>query len=206
MYNLCELIFTRGYVSFLSHVSQFKQLIWFSVKQKVPVIQDIHPEIDPELPSTQGMAESQISFRESKQTFSSSKRQVSPRSGSISQAISTEEQPTRQNSTKSSSSSVLQVSHRSPRDQDIQQSPNVSVQSFRDTETDPETHSKVENLISKKFQVSHFRGVPEFFQKKEEIVLQLPIEEIQFQQFCKLLNVGELFLCRDLLEKEIYGK
>ena len=52
-----------------------------SVKQKVPVIQDIqdiHPEIDPELPSTQGMAESQISFRESKQTFSSSKRQVSP--------------------------------------------------------------------------------------------------------------------------------
>ena len=60
-----------------------------SVKQKVPVIQDIqdiHPEIDPELPSTQGMTESQISFRESKQTFSSSKRQVSPHSGSISQA------------------------------------------------------------------------------------------------------------------------
>ena len=148
------------------------------------------------------MAESQISFRESKQTFSSSKRQVSPRSGSISQAISTEKQPIRQNSTKSSSSSVLQVSNQSPRDQDIQQ----SVQSFRDTETDPETHSKVKDLISKKFQVSHFRDVPEFFQKKEEIVLQLPIEEIQFQQFCKLLNVGELFLCRDLLEKEIYGK
>ena len=180
-----------------------------SVKQKVPVIQDIqdiHPEIDPELPSTQGMTESQISFRESKQTFSSSKRQVSPRSGSISQAISTERQPIRQNSTKSSSSSVLQVSNQSLRDQDIQNSTEVSVQSSRNTETDPETHSKVKDLISKKFQVSHFRDVPEFFQKKEEIVLQLPIEEIQFQQFCKLLNVGELFLCRDLLEKEIYGK
>ena len=154
----------------------------------------------------QGMAESQISFRENNKTFNFSRDAVSPRSGSISQAISTEEQPTRQNLTKSSSSSVLQVSHRSPRDQDIQQSPNVSVQSFCDTETDPETHSKVENLISKKLQVSHFRDVPGFFQKKEEIVLQLPIEEIQFQQFCKLLNTKELFLCRDLLEKEIYGK
>ena len=108
--------------------------------------------------------------------------------------------------TNSSSSSVLQVSQQSPRDQDIQNSTNVSVPSFRDTETDPETHSKVKDLISKKFQVSNFRDVPEFFQKKEEIVLQLPIEEFQFQQFCKLLNVGELFLCRDLLEKEIYGK
>ena len=88
----------------------------------------------------------------------------------------------------------------------MQHCTDVSVQSFCDTETDPETHSKVNNLISKKFQVSHFRGVPEFFQKKEEIVLQLPIEEFQFQQFCKLLNVGEIFLCRDLLEKELYGK
>ena len=59
-------------------------------------------------------------------------------------------------------------------------------------QTDPETHSKVNNLISKKFQVSHFRDVPEFFQKKEEIVLQLPIEEIQFQQFCKLLNTRRI--------------
>ena len=180
-----------------------------SVKQKVPVIQDIqdiHPEIDPDTSLTQGMTKSQILSTENKKTFNFSRDVVSPRSGSISQAISTEEQPIRQNSTKSSSSSILQVSYRSPRDQDIQQSPNVSVQSFHDTETDPETHSKVNNLISKKFQVSHFRDVPEFFQKKEEIVLQLPIKEFQFQQFCKLLNVGELFLCRDLLEKEIYGK
>ena len=47
-----------------------------SVKQKVPVIQDIqdiHPEIDPELPSTQGMAESQISFRENNKTFNFSR-------------------------------------------------------------------------------------------------------------------------------------
>ena len=152
------------------------------------------------------MTQSQILSTENNKTFNFSRDAVSPRSGSISQAISTEKQPIQQNPTKSFNSSVLQVSQRSPRDQDIQNSTNVSVQSFRDTETDPETHSKVNNLISKKFQVSHFRDVPEFFQKKEEIVLQLPIEEIQFQQFCKLLNVGELFLCRDLLEKEIYGK
>ena len=110
--------------------------------------------------------------------------------------------PIRQKLTNSSSSPVLQVSQQSQRDQDIQKSTNVSVPSFRDTET----YSKVKDLISKEFQVSNFRDVPGFFQKKEEIVLQLPIEEFQFQQFCKLLNVGELFLCRDLLEKEIYGK
>ena len=177
-----------------------------SVKQKVPVIQDIHPEIDPETSLTQGMTQSQILSRENSKTFDSSRDAVSPRSGLQKQAISTEKQPMRQNSTKSFSSSILQVSQRSPRDQDIQNSTNVSVQSFCDTETDPETHSKVNNLISKKFQVSHFRGVLEFFQKKEEIVLQLPIEEFQFQQFCRLLNVGGLFLCRDLLEKELYGK
>ena len=46
-------------------------------------------------------------------------------------------QPMRQNSTNSSSSSVLQVSQQSLRDQDIQTSTKVSVQSFRDTETNP---------------------------------------------------------------------
>ena len=180
-----------------------------SVKQKVPVIQDIHdihPEADPELPSTQGMTESQISFRETKQAFSSPKKQISSSRGSNLHTSSMEKQPIRQNLTKSSSSSALQVSKQSPRDQDIHRSQIVSVQSFRDTETDPETHSKVNSIISKKFQVSTFRDVPEFFQRKEEIVLQLPIEENQFQQFCKLLNVGEIFLCRDLLEKELYGK
>ena len=180
-----------------------------SVKQKVPVIQDIqdiHPEIDPDTSLTQGMTKSQFFPSENNKTFSFSRDAVSPHSGSISQAISTEKQPMRQNSTKSFSSSVLQVSQRSPRDQDIQNPSNVSVQSFRDTETDPETHSKVQDLISKKFQVSHFRDVPEFFQKKEEIVLQLPIKEFQFQQFCKKLNTKEIFLCRDLLEKELYGK
>ena len=180
-----------------------------SVKQKVPVIQDIqdiHPEIDPDTSLTQGMTKSQFFPSENNKTFSFSRDAVSPNSGSISQAISTEKQPMRQNSTKSFSSSVLQVSQRSPRDQDIQNPSNVSVQSFRDTETDPETHSKVQDLISKKFQVSHFRDVPEFFQKKEEIVLQLPIKEFQFQQFCKKLNTKEIFLCRDLLEKELYGK
>ena len=152
------------------------------------------------------MTQSQILSRENSKTFNFSRDAVSPRSGLQKHAISTEKQPMRQNLTKSFSSSILQVSQRSPRDQDIQHSTDVSVQSFHDTETDPETHSKVNSLISKKFQVSHFRDVPEFFQKKEEIVLQLPIEEFQFQQFCKLLNVGELFLCRDLLEKELYGK
>ena len=177
-----------------------------SVKQKVPAIQDIHPEIDPETSLMQGMAKSQFFPSENSKTFNFSRDAVSPRSGSNLQALSTEKQPIRQKSTNSFSSPVLQASQRSPRDQDIQNSTNVSVQSFHDTETDPETHSKVKGLISKKFQVSHFRGVPEFFQKKEEIVLQLPIKEIQFQQFCKLLNVGELFQCRDLLEKELYGK
>ena len=131
-----------------------------SVKQKVPVIQDIHdihPEIDPETSLTQGMTQSQISFRETKHTSNFSRDAVSNRSGLQKQAISTEIQPMRQNSTKSCSSSVLQVSQRSPRDQDIQNSTDVSVQSFRDTETDPETHSKVNNLISKKFQVSQFQ-------------------------------------------------
>ena len=78
-------------------------------------IQDIHPEIDPELPSTQGMSQSQISFRETKQTFSSPKKQVSSRTGSKLHANSMEKQPMRQNSTKSFSSSVLQVSQQSPR-------------------------------------------------------------------------------------------
>ena len=177
-----------------------------SVKQKVPVIQDIHPEIDPETSLTQGMTKSQILSTENNKTFNFSRDAVSPRSGSNLQAFSTEKQPIRQKSTNSFSSPVLQVFQRSPRDQDIQNSTNVSVQSFHDTETDPETHSKVTSLISKKFQVSHFRDVPEFFQKKEEIILQLPIEEFQFQQFCKKLNTKEIFLCRDLLEKELYGK
>ena len=177
-----------------------------SVKQKVPAIQDIHPEIDPDTSLTQGMTKSQISFRENSKTFNFSRDTVSPHTGSNLQAFSTEKQPIQQKSTNSFRSPVLQASQQSPRDQDIQHSTDVSVPSFRDTETDPETHSKVKDLISKKFQVSHFRDVPEFFQKKEELVLQLPIEEFQFQQFCKLLNVGELFQCRDLLEKEIYGK
>ena len=166
-------------------------------------IQDIHPEIDPELPSTQRMSQSQISFKETKQTYGSSKKQVSSRTGSKLHAKSMEKQPMRQNSTKSSSSSVLQVSKRSPRDQDIQNSTDVSVQSFRDTETDPETTSNADTGDSKKFQVSNFRND---LQRKGEVMLSLPIDSTQFQQFCKELNDKELFLCRDLLEKEIYGK
>ena len=81
-------------------------------------------------------------------------------------------QPIRQNSTDSSSSSILQV---------------FQFQVFQ-------------------FQVFNFREVPEFFQRKGEIVLQLPIKENQFQHFCKQLSVGDIFLCRDLLEKEFYGK
>ena len=166
-------------------------------------IQDIHPEIDPELPSTQRMSQSQISFRETKQTFSSSKKQVSSRTGSKLHAKSMEKQPMRQNSTKSFSSSVLQVSKQSQGDQDIQNSTDVSVQSFRDTETDPETTSNADTGDSKKFQVSNFRND---LQRKGEVMLSLPIDSTQFQQFCKELNDKELFLCRDLLEKEIYGK
>ena len=177
-----------------------------SVKQTVPAIHAIHPEIDPDTSLTQGMIKSQFVSTEKSKTFNFSGDTASIRTGSNLQAFPTRKQPMRQISDNSSSSPILQASLQSPGDQDIQNATNVSVPSFRDTETDPETHSKVKGLISKKFQVSHFRDVPEFFQRKEEIVLQLPIEEFQFQQFCKLLNVGELFLCRDLLEKEIYGK
>ena len=68
------------------------------------------------------------------------REQVSSRTGSKLHAKSMEKQPIRQSSTKSSSSSVLQVSKQSQGDQDIQNSTKVSVQSFRDTETDPETY------------------------------------------------------------------
>ena len=173
------------------------------VIQDIQDIQDIHPEANPETSLTQGMAKSQISFRESKQTFSSSKKQVSSRTGSKLHAKSMEKQPIRQNSTKSSSSSVLQISKQSQGDQDIQNSTEVSVQSFRDTETDPETTSNADTGDSKKFQVSNFRND---LQRKGEVMLSLPIDSTQFQQFCKELNDKELFLCRDLLEKEIYGK
>ena len=87
--------------------------------------------------------------------------------------------------------------------QDIQNSTNVSVQSFRDTETDPETTFNADTGDSKKFQVSNFRND---VQRKGEVMLCLPIDSTQFQQFCKELNDKELFQCRDLLEKEIYGK
>ena len=166
-------------------------------------IQDIHPEADTELPSMQGMTQSQISFRETKQTFSSPKKRISSRSGSKLHAIPMEKQPIRQNLTKSFSSSVLQVSQQSPRDQDIQNSTDVSVMSFHDTETDPETTSNADAGDSKKFQVSNFRND---LQRKGEVILCLPIDSTQFHQFCKKLNDKELFLCRDLLEKEIYGK
>ena len=149
------------------------------------------------------MTQSQIPFRKTKQTSNFSREQVSPRTGSKLCANSTEKLPMWQNSTKSFSSSILQVSQQSPRDPDIQQSPNVSVQSFCDTETDPETTSNADTGDSKKFQVSNFRND---LQRKGEVILQLPIDSTQFQQFCKELNDKELFLCRDLLEKEIYGK
>ena len=166
-------------------------------------IQDIHPEINPETSLTQGMAKSQNFLSENSKTFSVSRDAVAPRTGSNFQAFSTKKQPIRQKSTNSSSSSVLQVSKQSQGDQDIQNSTNVSVQSFRDTETDPDTTSNAGTGDSKKFQVSNFRND---LQRKGEVILQLPINSTQFQQFCKELNDKELFQCRDLLEKEIYGK
>ena len=164
-----------------------------------PVIQDIHPETS----LTQGMAKSQNFLSENSKTFSVSRDAVAPRTGSNFQAFSTKKQPIRQKSTNSSSSSVLQVSKQSQGDQDIQNSTNVSVQSFCDTETDPETYSNADTGDSKKFQVSNFRND---LQRKGEVMLSLPIDSTQFQQFCKELNDKELFQCRDLLEKEIYGK
>ena len=75
--------------------------------------------------------------------------------------------------------------------------------SFHDTETDPETTPNTDTNNSKEFQVSTFRND---LQREGEITLSLPIDSTQFQQFCKKLNDKELFQCRDLLEKEIYGK
>ena len=169
-------------------------------------IQDIHPEADTELPSTQGMTQSQISFRETKQTFSSPKKQISSSTGSKLHAKSMEKQPMWQNLTKSSSSSVLQVSQQSQRDPDIQQSQNVSVQSFCDTETDPDTHANANDAYYKKVSSFYFQKDSDVLQRKGEVMLSLPIDSTQFQQFCKKLSDKELFLCRDLLEKEIYGK
>ena len=166
-------------------------------------IQDIHPEIDPDTSLTQGMTQSQILSTENSKTYNFSRDAVSNRSGSDLQASPTRKQPIRQKSTNSSSSYVLQVSQQSPRDQDIQNSTDVSVMSFRDTETDPETNSITDTGDSKKFQVSNFR---KDLQRKGEVILQLPIDPTEFQQFCKKLNDKELFQCRDLLEKEIYGK
>ena len=177
-----------------------------SVVQPTPAIQDIQgiqPEVNPETSLTQGMAKSQIPLSESSKTFNFSRDTVSPHTGSNLQAFPTEKQPIQQKSTNSSSSHVLQASQQSPGDQDIQNSTEVSVMSFRDTETDPETTSNADTGDSKKFQVSNFRND---LQRKGEVILQLPIDPTEFQQFCKKLNDKELFQCRDLLEKEIYGK
>ena len=186
-----------------------KSMYSLSVVQPTPVIQDIqeiHPEPNPETSLTQGMAESQNFLSENSKTFTSSRDAVAPRTGSNLQAFPTEKQPIRQKLTNSFSSPVLQASKRSPRDQDIQNSTEVSVQSFRDTETDPETYSNADTDFSKSSPVSYFRDVPESFQRKGETVLQHPIDSTEFQQFCKKLNTKEIFLCRDLLEKELYGK
>ena len=51
-------------------------------------IQDIHPEADTELPSTQGMSQSQILSRENSKTLNFSRDAVSPHSGSNLQAFS----------------------------------------------------------------------------------------------------------------------
>ena len=177
-----------------------------SVVQPTPVIQDIQPEVNPETSLTQGMAKSQIPLSENSKTFNFSRDAVAPRTGSNFQAFSTRKQPIWQKLTNSFSSPVLQASKESPRDQDIQNSTGVSVPSFRDTETDPETSSNADTDFSKSSPVSYFRDVPESFQRKGETVLQHPIDSTEFQQFCKKLNTKEIFLCRDLLEKELYGK
>ena len=174
------------------------------VIQDIQDIQDIHPEANPETSLTQGMAKSQISFRESKQTFSSSKKQVSSHTGSKLHAnLNGKAAYTAE------FDQILQFFRLTDFPSNLKEirtfrtSTEVSVQSFRDTETDPETTSNAETGDSKKFQVSNFRND---LQRKGEVMLSLPIDSTQFQQFCKELNDKELFLCRDLLEKEIYGK
>ena len=99
------------------------------------------------------MSQSQISFRENSKTFDSFNATVSNHTGLQMHAIPMEKQPMRRIRPNRPSSSVLQVSKQSPRDQDIQNSTDVSVQSFRDTETDPETTFNADTGDSKKFQV-----------------------------------------------------
>ena len=182
---------------------RFKLFILFQLFNLLQSSKTFIQRLAPDTSLTQGMTQSQILSRENNKTFNFSRDTVPNRTGSKLCANSTEKLPMRQKSTNSSSSSVLQVSQQSPRDQDIQNSTDVSVKSFRDTETDPETTSNTDTGDSKKFQVSNFRND---LQRKGEVMLCLPIDSTQFQQFCKKLNDKELFLCRDLLEKEIYGK
>ena len=187
--------------------SSIKTVHSLSVVQPTPVIQDIQdiqPEVNAETSLTQGMAQSQNFLSESSKTFSPSGDTFSNRTGSKLQAFPTRKQPMRQILSNSSSSPVLQASLQSPRDQDIQNSTEVSVTSFRDTETDPDT-TNADTGDSKKFQVSNFR---QNLQRKgdDTVLLSLPIDSTQFQEFCNSLNDKELFLCRDLLEKKIYGK
>ena len=53
----------------------------YSLSVVIKDIQDIQPEIDPELLSLQGMRQSQIPFRETKQMFNSSKKQFHSHTG-----------------------------------------------------------------------------------------------------------------------------
>ena len=71
-----------------------------SVKQIVPAIQDIHPKTNPELPLTQGMAQSQISYRKTKKMLTPSKKQFFLCTGSDSLTNAMEMQPTPQESVK----------------------------------------------------------------------------------------------------------
>ena len=176
------------------------------VQPVIQVIQDIHPEARcRNFPPRKEWQNLKFLFPEKTvRRTTSSRDPVSNRSGSDLQASPTRKQPMRQKSTNSSSSFVLQVSQSNLQEiRTFRILQKFLFQSFRDTETDPETNSNADTGYSKKFPVSNFRND---LQRKGEVMLCLPIDSTQFQQICKMLNDKELFLCRDLLEKEIYGK
>ena len=126
--------------------------------------------------------------------------QISTSTGSKLYVNDTEKQPIQQKSVKTAVPSVLQVSQRSPGNQDIQQSLDVTA---TDADTDADTYYK--KVSSFYFQKNPRNTGTNVLQRKGEVTLSFPIDPNQFQQFCKQLNTKEIILCTDLLQQELYG-
>ena len=149
----------------------------------------------------QGITQSQISFRETKQILTPSKKQLPTHSGSKLHTNAMEKQPTAQNSSKSAVSHILQVlSGISKRSEHITISKSFYTEllwhrnRFRNT-------FQYRYKCFKEVSSFSFQRCSRILSKKGEVMLSFPIDFNQFQQFCKQLNTKQIFLCRDLLEK-----